>query len=364
MFSKSQKNRKGGFTLNSAGSPGTPGANPPRAFDQCLEEYLTYLKVGHVKAPSTVAEYARDLHLFRSFLLRYVNPQRHVNPQTEAGASDAVEPARRSQKVPGEEGPLYLHHLTRQAVRAFLLYLQEERHNNRFTMARKISSLRSFFRFLVREGWLVENPMEGVDRPRVNPRQVLRRYLSFQEAQRLLTETAEMEEPQTWRNLALLTVFIYGGLRVSELTSLRLEDVRWDEGALEVLHGKGNKQRLVPLPPPALEILREYVHHRPAASSPFLFVNRQGKQMSRSSVYFIVKQLVRRFGLDEQISPHKLRHTCATLLLEAGVDLRYIQEFLGHADISTTQIYTHVSRSRLRQTILEHAPFPELKRPR
>ncbi|MDI3280912.1 MAG: tyrosine-type recombinase/integrase [Bacillota bacterium] len=323
------------------GSPRTPEAGPPRTFDQCLEDYLVYLKVGHVKAPSTVAEYTRDLHLFRSFLLR------HLGLRTE-----------------GEQAPLYLHHLTRQTVRAFLLYLQDERRNNRFTMARKISSLRSFFRFLVREGWLAENPMEGIDRPRVNPRQVLRRYLSFQDAQRLLAGTAETEEPQTWRNLALLTVFIYGGLRVSELTALRLADVRWDEGALEVLHGKGNKQRLVPLPPPALEILSEYLRRRPATSSPFLFVNRQGKQMNRSSVYFIVKQLVRRFGLDEQISPHRLRHTCATLLLEAGVDLRYIQEFLGHADISTTQIYTHVSRSRLWQAILEHAPFPELKRPR
>jgi integrase/recombinase XerD len=138
---------------------------------------------------------------------------------------------------------------------------------------------------------------------------------------------------------------------------LRPEDVKFGENLVEVLHAKGQKQRAVPLPDDAMMILRHYATVRRFPDAQYLFTSRTGGQLSRSSAYYIVKQFVRALHLDPAISPHKLRHTCATLLLEAGVDLRFIQEFLGHADISTTQIYAHVSAAKLREVILEKNPL-------
>lgn len=298
-------------------------------FDRLLREFADYLRVGADKSPATVREYLRDLRLLKNFL--------------------------------SPDKPLDVAEIRVADLRRFLLYLQDERANSKYTIARKISALRAFFSFLLREKIISENPMEHIDRPKVNPRDILRRYLTRQEVSNLFRHIRETSR-QPYRDLAICALFIYGGLRVSELTDLRLPNLNLEEGYVEVLHGKGNKQRVVPLPPAAVELLQNYLAHRPQNDAEFLFTDHRGRKMSRQTAYYIVKQFVRGLGLDPRISPHKLRHTCATLLLESGIDLRFIQEFLGHADISTTQIYTHVSRAKLREVLLSHRPFEELEK--
>lgn len=310
--------------MASAGtSASTPG--PASDFERLFRDYQDFLRLGADKSPATVREYLRDLRLMKNFL--------------------------------SPDDPLDVTAITVADLRRFLLYVQDERANSKYTIARKVSALRSFFAFLTREEIVNENPMDRIDRPKANPRDVLRRYLSRDDAFRLFQHVKDQSR-QPYRDLAIFALFIYGGLRVSELISLKSENLKLNEGYIEVLHGKGNKQRAVPIPPQAVQVLENYLSHRDSKAE-YLFVNHQGGQMSRQTAYYIVKQFVRGLGLDPHISPHKLRHTCATLLLESGIDLRFIQEFLGHADISTTQIYTHVSRAKLRETLAEHHPFDD-----
>lgn len=317
-------------------------------YGTCLEDFIDELRLVGDKSPATIREYRRDLTLFWRFLANRDRPslRRSRRPEVldELHRTDAELP------------PLPVTEIAPREIRRFLLYLQDERGNSRHGLARKVSSLRAFFAFLRREGIISADPMADIPRPKINPRAALRKHLTKEDALRLLAYVKNNRK-DPWRDLALFTVFLYGGLRISELTALRPEDVKFGENLIEVLHAKGRKQRAVPLPDEAMAVLRHYVDRRRFPDSPYLFTSRNGAQLSRRSAYFIVKQCVRELGLDPAISPHKLRHTCATLLLEAGVDLRFIQEFLGHADISTTQIYAHVSPAKLREVILEKNPL-------
>lgn len=314
----------------------------------CLADFIDELRLVGDKSQATIREYRRDLVLFWRFLANKDRPalRRSRRPEvlTERRHEDAELP------------PLDVTLIGPREVRRFLLYVQDERGNSRYGIARKVSALRAFFGFLRREGVIALDPMTDIPRPKINPRTVLRKHLTKEDALRLL-DYVRSQSKEPLRDLALFAVFLYGGLRISELLELRPVDIKFGENLVEVLHGKGQKQRSVPLPDEAMAILRRYVSERRFPKAPYLFTNRTGGRLSRSSGYYVVKQFVRALGLDPAISPHKLRHTCATLLLEAGVDLRFIQEFLGHADISTTQIYAHVSPAKLREVILEKNPL-------
>jgi integrase/recombinase XerD len=225
------------------------------------------------------------------------------------------------------------------------------------SIARHLSTLRNFFRFLLREGILSSDPAARQPLPRQWGK--LPACLNRAEVERLL----QAPDPATalgLRDRAMLELLYASGLRVSELCQLHLSDLNSELGVVRVL-GKGNKQRLVPVGRPALAALAAYLARGRGAllgrrTSPYLFVTARGGPLTRQAFWKLLGRHGRRAGLSRRLWPHAVRHSFATHLLEGGADLRSVQLMLGHADISTTQIYTHVMRSRLRQTFDEHHP--------
>ncbi|HWX96793.1 MAG TPA: site-specific tyrosine recombinase XerD [Solirubrobacteraceae bacterium] len=225
------------------------------------------------------------------------------------------------------------------------------------TLARKVAALRSFYRHLRREGRLEHDPTADLRGPRKT--RTLPRVLTRDEVTRLLGEPRGAD-PRALRDRALLELMYACGLRASEAIGLELADVDLDEGVL-CARGKGAKERLVPIGRQAVGALRAYCRHgRPlllgARAETRLFVNRRGTRLTRQGLYKIVQGHARRAGLQEKMSPHTLRHTFATHLLAGGCDLRSLQEMLGHADLATTQVYTHLSAERLKDAYFSAHP--------
>jgi integrase/recombinase XerD len=225
------------------------------------------------------------------------------------------------------------------------------------TLQRKIACMRSFYRHLRREGLLESDPTSQLRAPR--PRGRLPKVLSRDEVNRLLAQPSGTS-PGALRDRALLETMYACGLRASEAIELTLRDVDLEAGVL-VARGKGSKERIVPIGSKATDTLRAYLDSgRPAlvgiAVEPHVFVNLRGTALSRQGLYKIVKRHARAAGLAQSMSPHTLRHTFATHLLAGGCDLRSLQEMLGHADIGTTQIYTHLSADRLRDVYFDAHP--------
>ena len=230
-------------------------------------------------------------------------------------------------------------------------YLLAERKRERSigTILLELAAIRVFFRFLYANRFVPSNVAETIDRPKKF--KALPKSLTMAEVDKLL-EPPATDDPRTLRDHAILEVMYASGLRVSELASLRLENVNFDSGFLRVI-GKGNKERIVPIGREALERLRLYLDRvRPKLVRPHtpatLFLSDRGRSLQRSRVRLIVNRCAKRAGIAKSVHPHMLRHSFATHLLENGADLRVIQEMLGHADISTTQVYTHVDGQRLK----------------
>jgi integrase/recombinase XerD len=239
---------------------------------------------------------------------------------------------------------------------AHLLRLEQEGLDAR-SRARHLVTLRAFYKFLVREGDLAGDPSARLDLPKTGLR--LPVILSPEEVERLLS-APDSTTPRGLRDAAMLEMLYGAGLRVSELTNLRLGDVRSDAGVVRVA-GKGERERLVPFGLHARERLRLYLENgRPALLktriSPWLFVARAGNPMTRQGFWKAMKTYARKAGIRKTVSPHSLRHAFASHLLEGGADLRSIQLMLGHADISTTQIYTHLARGRLKEIHTRYHP--------
>ena len=218
------------------------------------------------------------------------------------------------------------------------------------SVARAVHSARGLYRFALREGMLADDPMENLRAPRAF--KALPRALSMAQVEALL-EAPDTTTPLGVRDRAILEVLYAAGLRVSELTSLRPEDVDFDLGVLTCM-GKGSKERLVPLGQQARAWIARYRDEVRGGMdkrrrSPFLFLSHRGARLSRMGLWGIVRRHAVAAGLEQLLTPHVLRHSFATHLLENGADLRAVQAMLGHADISTTQIYTHVNRERLRR---------------
>ncbi len=225
------------------------------------------------------------------------------------------------------------------------------------SQARILSGIRSFFRFLVLEGYLAQDPSELLESPQIGRH--LPDVLSVEEIDSLIG-AIDRTSREGQRNRAILETLYSCGLRVSELCNLRLSDLYLKEKFIRV-EGKGSKQRLVPISSRAIHELQLYFADRnqgliKPGYEDFVFISRFGKNISRIMVFHIIKELAEQIGLKKAISPHTFRHSFATHLLEGGANLRAIQCMLGHESIGTTEIYTHLDRSRLRQEILEHHP--------
>ncbi len=223
--------------------------------------------------------------------------------------------------------------------------------------ARQLSSFRRFFRYLIREGLIAEDPTAQIAMPKIG--RSLPRSLSESEVEALLGAPV-VADPLGHRDRTMLEVLYATGLRVSELVHLKLAQVNLNQGVIRVL-GKGNRERLIPLGEEAVRWLKTFIDTGRAdilldRSTDFLFPTRRGDRMTRQAFWHIIKRYARKASVDQDLSPHTLRHAFATHLLNHGADLRVVQMLLGHSDLSTTQIYTHVARERLKELHSSHHP--------
>ncbi len=255
-----------------------------------------------------------------------------------------------------EERELSLTDVDTDALHQFLCTLRDLGISPR-SQARMLSGIRAFFRFLRLEGYTDTDPCELLEAPRFG--RTLPDILSVEDIDSMIA-ALDPEKDETPRNHAIIETLYGSGLRVSELVELRMSRVNLDEGYV-IITGKGNKQRLVPLSPESIRLIREYLPIRERLkikpdSSDILFLNRRGGMMTRVMVFYVIRDSAAAAGIIKRVSPHTLRHSFATHLLEGGANLRAIQEMLGHESIYTTEIYIHLDRSRLRSELMEHHP--------
>jgi integrase/recombinase XerD len=240
-------------------------------------------------------------------------------------------------------------------LKEFLVWFDKSNQNTR-TQSRVLSGIRAFFKYLLIEGEIEENPSTLIESPKIGLK--LPQVLSIAEIDRMI-DVIDLSKPEGHRNKAIIETLYGCGLRVSELVSLRMTDIHPVEGFVMVT-GKGSKQRLVPVSNHALKEIDLYRQERnmmPAIyDQNILFLNRRGKKLSRVMIFTIIKDLAARAGIKKNISPHTFRHSFATHMVEAGADLRAVQEMLGHESILTTEIYTHIDRSYLRDTLMMFHP--------
>ncbi|MGN0201888.1 MAG: site-specific tyrosine recombinase XerD [Candidatus Cryptobacteroides sp.] len=285
--------------------------------NKLIRDYSSYLKIERAMSPNTVSAYSSDVEKF--FLSSGKTPSEVSTDDLQA-------------------------------------YLTSRKDLSKRSLARTLSSLRSFFDYLVLEGDRKDNPCDAVDLPKLGRH--LPSVLSVAEVEAVL-DSVDLTNWQGKRNRAILEVLYGCGLRVSEAVNLRISCIFAREGFVRIV-GKGDKERLVPIGEAALEAVEEYLGQRPAAAASeyddILFLNRMGKPLSRVSMFNIVKTQAMAAGIRKEISPHTFRHSFATHLIENGADLRVVQEMLGHENILTTEIYTHVDRSTWQASVLDHHP--------
>jgi integrase/recombinase XerD len=291
-----------------------------------IASFLTHVRVEKGLSPNTQSAYRRDLEKFDAFAMKRKLSVRSVS------RDDLVD---------------------------FLAALYHQKLESR-TVARHLVTLRNFFRFAQTQEIITTDPAVNLESPKI--RRNLPGYLRLEEVEKLL-EQPDAKTPTGVRDRAMLEVLYSAGLRVSELISLGVSDLDSKVGCVRCT-GKGDKERIVPVGRKALGVVEKYlkegrpvlVRQAKAAASPALFVNRRGSALSRVGVWKILSAYGRKAGLRVALTPHMLRHSFATHLLERGADLRSVQLMLGHADISTTQIYTHVVEERLKQIYKAHHP--------
>lgn len=287
----------------------------PKYQEELLKIYCDYLAVEKGLSSNSLSSYALDIRKLFDFL------DRSKKSLLKLKESDLVE----------------------------FIHLQAQSGLSPRSLARLVSSLKSFFRFLLLENHVKKNPAEGLSSPSLWL--TLPRVLTVEEVESLL-EKPDLKKPQGVRDRAVLEILYGCGLRVSELVSLELKDVRLAQGFL-ICKGKGSKERIVPVGQAATRWLKTYLNQvRPLwdrKGSAEIFLTRRGKPFTRQGIWKILKTYGQEAGLKDKIHPHVLRHSFATHLLERGADLRSVQMLLGHSQITTTQIYTHVSRDRLKQ---------------
>jgi len=298
---------------------------------------------------------ASEKHPLISQFIHYLSIEKNASPHTCRGYRKDLEEFERFLKDSGallsSSGEVPMENVDRLAIRKYLSFLH--RRNKKSSIARKISTLRSFFKYLVKEERISSNPAKTVSSPKVE--KILPTALTVDETFRLVESTkgvpetrpSEKGKKRRLRDLTILELLYSSGLRVSELVGLNSNQLDLELGIVRVM-GKGRKERIVPVGKKAVEAVKRYLEERRTVEpeSP-LFVNARGGRLTARSVGRLVKEYTRRSGIFRKVSPHTLRHTFATHLLDAGADIREIQEMLGHASLSTTQRYTHVSMGKL-----------------
>ena len=295
-------------------------AENTKKWEEAGRHYRTYIKLEKRLAQNTVEAYMRDLRSFAHFILRMYD----------------VPPA----KV---EEPM---------VQRYVAWLYD-RGREKASQARSLSGVKSFFNFLLISDRIESSPAEFVLTPKFGRH--LPDVLTTGEIDRIIA-AVDGTTPKEIRDAAMLEVLYSCGLRVSELTSLRIRDLFFGEGYIRVT-GKGDKQRLVPISSTARERIHRYLEVRRSAREEPLFLNSRGSSLTRVMIFTILREAARRAGIEKKISPHTFRHSFATHLLEGGASIRQVQELLGHESILTTEIYTHLDDSHLRQTVEEHLPI-------
>ena len=290
---------------------------------QQIQQFLRSLETERNLSPFTIDAYRIDLGQFVDFLkISY--------PELDSGRE--------------------FESLTKQHIRSFLAHLSQQG-LSRKTIGRKLAAIRSFFKFLVRTGMIQNNPAKNIQTPKAEKK--LPTFLSIQEAFDLL-ELPDKSTPEGIRDRAILEIFYGTGIRLRELTNIEMSDVDFHENLIRVV-GKGNKERLLPMGKMAAEALRKYLkirfHFLPKNGNPIspLFLSNRAKRISPRTVQARVHRYLQQISDISSLSPHLLRHTFATHMLEAGADLEAVKELLGHVSLSTTQIYTHVTMGKLKK---------------
>ncbi len=289
-----------------------------------INGFLNYLAVEKGFAGNTIEAYRNDLNQLADFA------------EQEASKQGVI--------------PLWTS-FSRQEMLSYLLNLKE-RNYAATTQARKVAAAKSFFGFMLAEGKIKANPTENISSPKVG--KPLPDAISISQVRQLIDQPARASTPEAKRDRAMLELLYASGMRVSELVSLNLDDVNTGDNYVRCF-GKGNKERLVPIYPQAAQVVEEYVIQvRPrfvrSDAEQALFLNQRGDRLTRQGLWQILKAYAKEAGLNKQVTPHTLRHSFATHMLSGGADLRSVQELLGHANISTTQIYTHLTSEHIRRT--------------
>ena len=294
------------------------------SWEKSILEFKSYLKIERSLSDNTIDSYLRDVRK-----LSYFSQEKNLNELQ----------------------------ITRTEVKEFIADINKEGISAR-SQSRIISGIKAFYKYLILEDYLKVNPTELIESPKIGMK--LPDTLSVIEIDSLIS-AIDLSHPQGERNRAILEVLYSCGLRVSELTNLKLSNIRFKEGYVKVV-GKGNKERFAPIGGVAIKFLKIYLKeirtHQDIkkGSEDIVFLNRRGKQLTRVMIFTIIKDLATKIGMKKKISPHTFRHSFATHLIEGGADLRAIQEMLGHESITTTEIYTHLDREYLREAIIQFHP--------
>jgi integrase/recombinase XerD len=297
---------------------------------EAISSFLNYLGVEKGFSPNTIDAYRNDLHQLASFV---------------------EEAAVRRGTIPIWAG------FDRQSMLSYLSDLKERRYAPT-TVARKVAAIKSFFSFLVAEGILRDNPTRGVTSPKVG--KSLPKPISVSQVRLLLEQPAKLSTLEAKRDKAMLELLYATGMRVSELVSLNLADIDTEGGYVRCF-GKGHKERLIPIHSRAAQVLKEYLaegrpHLTHDSEEKALFLNRRGERLTRQGFWQKLKGYAKSAELGTEITPHTLRHSFATHMLSGGADLRSVQELLGHANISTTQVYTHLTTDHIRRAYEKSHP--------
>jgi len=295
-----------------------------------IDSFLTYLTVEKGFSDNTVAAYRNDLYRLANFVEEEANRQGVIPSWANFG---------------------------RQGMLSYLLDLNQRSYAPT-TRARKVAAARSFFKFLVAEEIIKEDPTENVKSPTVG--RALPKPISVSQIRTLLEQPTKRSTPEAKRDAAMLQLLYASGMRVSELVSLNLNDINTVDSNVRCF-GKGHKERIVPIHKLAVQAIDEYVEEaRPRLvrndKEKALFLNRRGDRLTRQGFWQILKEYAKSAGLEGEVTPHTLRHSFATHMLSGGADLRAVQELLGHANISTTQVYTHLTTEHIRRAYEQSHP--------
>ena len=311
-----------------------------------INEYLVHLRVVKMLSERTIEEYYFDIRLF----LKYI---RAVQTDTDLD----IEDIKISDVTPDD-----LKKISVTDIYNFIFYTSDERHNKDRARYRKISALRSFFKYLTKVAHLVDtDPMRDIEVP--SPKSSMPRFLSLNESMRLLNAS---DNSESVRNYCIITLFLNCGMRLSELVGINISDVDFFENRMRVL-GKGRKERMVYLNNACIESINNYLavrnENHKADSEPALFISNRGTRISKRRVQQIVEETLKLAGLDGKgLSTHKLRHTAATLMYQYGdADVLTLKELLGHSSTATTEIYTHLNDERVRNAV-ENNPLANINK--